>query len=34
MNLEVLFQLTALFFVVAVGPLVVIALATNAESGL
>jgi len=34
MNLEVLFQLTALLFIVAAGPLIVIFLATNEGSGL
>ena len=34
MNLEILFQLGALVFVVAAGPLIVVLLATNEESGL
>lgn len=34
MNLEVLFQLTALLLIVAAGPLVIVLLASQGESGL
>nr|YP_009367428.1 hypothetical chloroplast RF12 [Sarcinofilum mucosum]YP_010733659.1 hypothetical chloroplast RF12 [Gayralia brasiliensis]YP_010733733.1 hypothetical chloroplast RF12 [Monostroma nitidum]ARK14444.1 hypothetical chloroplast RF12 [Sarcinofilum mucosum]WEG92930.1 hypothetical chloroplast RF12 [Gayralia brasiliensis]WEG93004.1 hypothetical chloroplast RF12 [Monostroma nitidum] len=34
MNFEVLFQLTALLFIVAAGPLVIVLLASRSNSGL
>ncbi len=34
MNLEILFQLTSLLFIVAAGPLVIVLLSTRAGNGL